>query len=71
MRSINIDVDEDIYIYKKTSGVTWRGLIIRGVESMRKSHSIFELEQENEDLKAKIGKMSSIIEAMRRKNGIS
>jgi hypothetical protein len=67
MRSINLDVEESIYIFKTQSGMTWAGLMKRGVESVAKSHSLAELELENADLKARIERMATVINSFTEK----
>jgi hypothetical protein len=61
MKSINCNIDDSLYIFKDKSGMTWAGIIRRGVESVSMARSISELEYENKELKERIERLSRII----------
>lgn len=62
MKSINANIEEELYQFKTRSGMTWSGIIRRGIESMTNAHNITELKMENDALKKKIEMMSEIIQ---------
>ena len=65
MKSVLMHFDDEIKAKKQKSGLTWRALVITGldfIENRKKENArILELEQEIIDLQRNIGKMQELL----------
>ncbi len=67
MEKITVEVMNETKMLKERENISWRGLIMRGLESLKDAHTIAQYEQQIKEKDAKIERLAGIIEQIMKK----